>query len=83
MYILFGGDDYYPGGGLADYRGKYNTLDEAVTAAKTKEFENTWSAMKLCEWWHVLDCDSWQIVAKSEGSDEMIEEVKQNLATYS
>ena len=31
-YYLFSGDVYYPLGGMKDYRGVFNTLDEAMVA---------------------------------------------------
>ena len=29
-YMLFSGDNYYPGGGMYDYKGSYDTVKEAV-----------------------------------------------------
>ena len=83
MFILFGGDTYYPGGGMADYRGKYETLDNAIIAAKTQEFSNEWTTENLCQWWHVLDLDSWQIVASSEGDEEMSTLIQSNINFFS
>lgn len=31
---LFLGDTYYPGGGIQDYRGSYETLDECLAVVK-------------------------------------------------
>jgi len=28
-YLLFTGDTFYPGGGMQDFRGDFNTIDEA------------------------------------------------------
>jgi glyoxylase-like metal-dependent hydrolase (beta-lactamase superfamily II) len=28
-YLLFTGDTFYPGGGMKDFRGDFNTIDEA------------------------------------------------------
>jgi hypothetical protein len=33
-YLLFAYDRYYPGGGLGDLVDSYNTIEEAVVAAK-------------------------------------------------
>ena len=29
-YLLFSGDNYYPGGGWNDFKGAFNTVEEAV-----------------------------------------------------
>lgn len=52
-FLLFGGDQYYPGGGWEDFVESFRTLDEAV------EFEKP-SGHR--EWWHVVDTDSGKIV---------------------
>lgn len=31
-YLLFGGADYYPGGGMNDFMGDYDTIEEAQAA---------------------------------------------------
>ena len=33
-YLLFAWDQYYPGGPLSDYRGRYDSLQEALDAAR-------------------------------------------------
>ena len=46
-YLLFAGDNYYPGGGFNDYRGRFETLEDALA----------WAARKSHDWWHVVyDC---------------------------
>jgi hypothetical protein len=32
MFFLFAGDDYYPSGGMYDFRGAFETLDAAKAA---------------------------------------------------
>lgn len=34
-YIVFAGSDYYPGGGWGDFRGDFDTLEEARALIKT------------------------------------------------
>jgi len=46
-YLLFAGDNYYPAGGFNDYRGRFETLQDALVAA----------ANARCDWWHIVyDC---------------------------
>lgn len=54
MFHLFGGSHYYPCGGLDDYLGSYDVLDDAIEAARQTDNE----------WWHVAD-DNMQRVADS------------------
>jgi hypothetical protein len=39
QYLLFAGDDYYPQGGCWDFKGSFNSIEEAVTAHDPNEFE--------------------------------------------
>lgn len=50
-YWLFGGDDYYAGGGMKDFRGCFDSVESARNVALTEEFENRWSNRAKCEWW--------------------------------
>jgi hypothetical protein len=48
MYLLFAGDCYYPKGGWADWRGTYQTLLEATTAAANLGTDGL-------EWWQIIE----------------------------
>lgn len=54
-FFLFTGDHYYPAGGWDDYRGRFATENEALTAA----------ANQKDDWWQVVNINSGQIVAQS------------------
>lgn len=56
-YLLFCGAVYYPVGGWDDFEGVYSSIERAKEAAKEK-----W----CCEWWHIVDADSFEIVERSE-----------------
>lgn len=46
-FILFAGDDYYPSGGWKDFRGDFNSRDEARD-----------EAIRLrCDWYHIVDIE--------------------------
>lgn len=49
-FLLFGYDTYYPGGGEADYIGRYETLAQAKAAARGPEGKNQ-------EYFDVYDID--------------------------
>lgn len=62
MYQLFGGDNYYPCGGIHDFRGSYKTLEEAIARATgdwvldSDDPDDPYDVFKL-EWWHVVTFD--------------------------
>jgi hypothetical protein len=58
IYWLFGGECYYASGGMNDYVGRFETIEEATAAAKER--------FKDLEWWHVLNLDLGIIVANSD-----------------
>ena len=46
-YLLFGGDTYYPCGGMSDLSGSFDTLEAAEESAKNQEHE--------FDWYHIYD----------------------------
>jgi hypothetical protein len=60
MFILFAGQDYYPGGGWEDFIGMYESLEEAREAF----YKSGYSVIKY-EWGHVVDLENqvvvWQV----------------------
>jgi len=53
-YMVFGGNDYYPAGGMDDFVGAFDDLDEAVTRMRqlrTPDERN----YTPCDWCHVYD----------------------------
>ena len=48
-YMTFSGYRYYPGGGMDDFKGDFDTLDEAITFIKGLANEN------CHDWLHVWD----------------------------
>jgi len=51
-YLLFGGDQYYPLGGWQDFKGAFDTKDQAL-----KEAAN-WS----WDWYQIVDGEKGEIV---------------------
>lgn len=52
-FLLFGGDTYYPRGGMDDFKGDYDTIDEAKNEALLKRY---------CDWIHIYDQETRQFV---------------------
>lgn len=53
-YLLFGGDQYYPNGGWDDFKGAFETVEDA------------WHAHEGWDWWHIVDTVSGEIVEDSQ-----------------
>lgn len=49
QYLLFGGAVYYPSGGFEDFRGSFDTLEEAQAKVKELDLEDQYS------WYHIVD----------------------------
>lgn len=62
-YLLFGGDTYYPRGGMHDLRGDFFTAEGAVSQAQKGE---PMVAVSGYDWWHVIDTETWLIVASRD-----------------
>ena len=45
MFLLFAGEEFYPGGGWSDFVGAYPTQQEAKEVALTLQ----------PSWWHIVD----------------------------
>lgn len=54
-YLVFGGDRYYPNGGMRDFAGSFETQDVAENYAKSKEFD----------WWHIWDKEEERIILRT------------------
>lgn len=61
-YLLFGGSTYYPEGGWADFRGAFDSIEEAVDYVLTL-------SKYYREWWHVIDTHTMKLV-RHEGYNE-------------
>lgn len=52
-YLIFGGDNYYPLGGMRDLIGCASTIQKAREMALTRT---------VFDWWHIVDAHTLQIV---------------------
>ncbi len=58
-YWLFGGDSYYPNGGMGDFRGSFDSREEAIKAgAAIREGSDSW--------YHVFDSQDNTIIKERE-----------------
>jgi len=55
-YLLFAGEQYYPGGGWEDYKGTFATLEEA------QEAESKESAACGYGWSHIVDTNTMEML---------------------
>jgi len=62
QFLLFTGYIYYPGGGMEDFDGDFDSLDEALTELKRIKEEHDPST----DWWHIYDGMLKTIVKKSD-----------------
>jgi hypothetical protein len=53
QFLLFAGDEYYPGGGWSDFRGSFKTVEEAEEKA-IKPTDREWASNSY-DWWHIVD----------------------------
>ena len=62
-YVLLGGEAYYAAGGFNDFISSHDTLDAATAEAARLEGLKGFDAV---DWWHIWDCVSNSVVAKSD-----------------
>lgn len=60
-YLLFAGEDYYPGGGANDLKGDFDTIEEAVNALHHKDYRDCFA--------HVFDLTTKKIVKHHSRGD--------------
>lgn len=78
-FMLFVFYKYYPIGGMNDFAGSYNTLDEAITALKSNDnWDGHWNGENGTDEWHVYDLEKQHIVASEEYSDNYEEQKLQD-----
>lgn len=72
MFYLFAGNDYYPEGGLNDYKGSFISLDLAI--GRLNEITNDSRAARYSQdeiqWFHIvhIECGGWEIAARGYDS---------------
>lgn len=59
-YLLFSGENYYPGGGWRDFDGAYETLDEAKE--RVSLFRRNGNGDNRRNWWHIVDVETCKVV---------------------
>lgn len=50
-YLLFAGEYYYPSGGFHDYKGSFETINDARS-----------NVMLHHDWYHIVDLDTLKII---------------------
>jgi hypothetical protein len=67
-YFLFGGQVYYPRGGMDDINSEWHTEQEALTEAH-KRFPYGTDGYDY--WWHIYDSKTGDIVARDPRNEDM------------
>jgi hypothetical protein len=57
QYLVFAGSDYYPSGGWKDFKGSFDSIDEA------KKFLNT-EELRSYDWWQIVDTTTQEVVER-------------------
>ena len=55
-FLLFAGDNYYPAGGMEDFKGDFDTVDEAL--------EKMIIIKLRCDWFHIYNWQERKIIQK-------------------
>jgi len=63
-YALFGGNRFYPAGGIEDFKGFFETVEEA----EQHVLENYDMYINF-DWYHIACKDSFTIIASGNGED--------------
>lgn len=53
-YLVFGGQEYYPAGGMDDFVASFDDLEQAVARMRQLNEPDKWG-YRSCEWCHVYD----------------------------
>lgn len=61
-YLLFSGKSYYANGGILDFKGSFDSLEDAVAKGRY-QLDNTYE-----DWFHVYDSESNIVKAYIDGS---------------
>lgn len=58
-YYLFGFDQYYPGGGLSDYRGAFDSPDAAAAFIRAAPSRDYWQLATIAADGNLVETDHW------------------------
>lgn len=47
LFLLFGYDTYYPGGGWCDFRGAFETIEQAKSRAEEQPYSNSFEVVDI------------------------------------
>lgn len=61
-YMVFGGPDYYPSGGITDFLGTFDCLESARLATRGRDFYGHLGAI---DWWQIFDTTTQSVVEVS------------------
>jgi hypothetical protein len=69
-YLLFGGEEFHPLGGMSDFIKESNSIDDLIEIATKIIIDDNClgvcASYPCCVWWHIYDIKTNKIVATSE-----------------
>lgn len=71
-FILFAGNDYYPDGGMEDFYGLFDTVDDAIDFVKKDIGDVFHCGYNHGAWFHIVDRETLSVVFDSQ-KDEVDE----------
>lgn len=69
-YLIFGSPGYYPSGGMYDFRGSFDTIEDAKALAN-EPFE---SAARGSDWAHIVDYETMEIILEADIDENFIKD---------
>lgn len=60
-YLLFIGESFYAGGGWADFRGDFSSVEKAEIVWEKREYPDSY------DWYHIIDAETGKVVACKQG----------------
>lgn len=77
-YLLFAGDNYYPGGGMYDLIDSFDTIEEAIIKAKEQRPYADSSGYQCYDWYHIVDKDTMNKIKEDEKIKKLLIYVKED-----
>lgn len=70
-YLLFAGNNYYPGGGFSDYQGDFDSINDAISHFKAgyfAEWDEGRDYRKFWDWYQVVRRVDMKLVTDSSSA---------------
>jgi hypothetical protein len=65
-YLLFVGDNYYPKGGMDDFAGIFDTVEDAMEKGEEGTPYKDGSGYSFNDWYHIVEHDTMNLILRGE-----------------